>query len=164
MKKNILVGILLLSVCASQAMNHKNKEEQIETQSLLVKYFPRARIIKKLILAGTFFGLFGGAKAFFFKTPTLKECTDKVLELKSQESRLISQAGNYYSSTFNIDKVIASRQAEKDRNRLEQKCVKQLNHKDRVTFFNQLDHKRQHEIFDDLSYTEARKLEKALKK
>jgi len=63
MKKNILIGVLLLSVCTSHAMELENQKEEVETHSLLEKYIPGTRTVKKLIFAGTLFCLFGGVKA-----------------------------------------------------------------------------------------------------
>ena len=48
--------------------------------------------------------------------------------------------------------------------RLVKRCVKQLNRKDRVTFFKQLDSKLQHETFEELDYEQATELEEDLKK
>ena len=87
MKKHILIGILLLSVCTSQAMNQKIEDEveeveEVEVQSLLEKYIPSARTAKKILFFGALLLIIDGVQAFDFKAPTLQECSSQLSEIK----------------------------------------------------------------------------------
>ena len=174
MKKNILTGVLLLSVCTSQGMVQKTEARKTEVQSLLEKYVPGARTAKKAVFFGALFWLFGGAQSFALKAPTLQECAEKMSKLRSIKK--FGPCGSYregigfiaWSGCDDNRKMGVSIQRfntwQSEVECLAKRCTKQLKPKDRVVFFKQLNHELQRKIFEELDYKQATELEKALKK
>jgi len=173
MKKQILSIVLLLSLCTSQAI--LGSEERAESASLLEKYFPGVKTLKKVVYAGVFFSLFGGAKALSFEPTTFDNCLSARGPLVQKENEL-RLAWNGYVRTLRDDEyeayypfvdeqpsLIWQWQQEKIW-KLDEKCFRQLDSKDRIRYFKQLNHLSQQMLVERLSREELQALNKALKK